>query len=192
MVITSFTKGKFSSNHAKCFKFMPLINLTILFYIHNNIRFSLNTYCTAGYGISVHEMCWLEPYNNQNKITPISYNQQIWHLPNQPAMQYHSLILNLTLNTLTLPPICLCCSTVRTDSIRRRSIIIRRWDSRNWSLAICQVCLKSSWDFFSSSRILQTMKRGTLSYKNTQVISCHLFLMWLSYSILNLRKENHR
>lgn len=64
MVITSFTKGKFSSNHAKCFKFMPLINLTILFYIHSNIRFSLNTYCTAGYGISVHQMCWLEPYFN--------------------------------------------------------------------------------------------------------------------------------
>lgn len=166
----------------------PLINLTILFYIHSNIRFSLNTYCTAGYGISVHEMCWLEPYFN----IKIKLPQSLTINKSDTAMQYHSLILNLTLNTLTLPPICLCCSTVRTDSIRRRSIIIRRWDSRNWSLAICQVCLKSSWDFFSSSRILQTMKRGTLSYKNTQVISCHLFLLSLSYSILNLRKENHR
>ena len=84
------------------------------------------------------------------------------------------------------PAICRCCSEERTLSILRRSIMMRRWDSRNWSLAICHVCFSISWACFSSSsnRHTETFDRYCVKrcFFLLQVCTNHFFLLPLSHS----------
>ena len=62
---------------------------------------------------------------------------------------------------LYVPAMTRCCSAVRTVSMRLMSIIMRRCDSRNWSLAICHVFFSSLCSFFSASSRRQTKKYNT-------------------------------
>ena len=80
---------------------------------------------------------------------------------------------------LYVPAMTRCCSAVRTVSMRRMSIIMRRCDSRNWSLAICHVFFSSLCSFFSASSRRQTKKLQCKYQVRTHFLYTTQYYTWL-------------